>query len=51
MPKILQVRSTLTVSYMQSTYSGEYKCGVNYGGAIIYSTATTINVAGKLFPQ
>ena len=46
-PKSLQVKSTLAVAYMQSTLSGEYKCGINYGGAIIYSTATTINVAGK----
>ena len=33
---------------MQSSLSGQYKCGINYGGDIIYSTATSINVAGML---
>ncbi|KAL5252519.1 hypothetical protein ACHWQZ_G015335 [Mnemiopsis leidyi] len=44
-----EVVSTLAIAYMQSSLSGQYKCGINYGGDIIYSTATSINVAGILY--
>ena len=31
---------------MQSSLSGQYKCGIKYEEETIYSTATSINVAG-----
>jgi len=43
----VQVQSVLLLSYVQSTMSGTYRCGLNYNGPIVYSGTVSIVVAGK----
>ena len=44
----VQVVSTLAITYLQSSFSGTYKCGIEYDGAIVHSETTKLVVGGWL---
>ena len=46
---VTAVKATLEFANMQSLLSGEYKCGINYGGGIIYSDPTKVSIPGVLY--